>query len=89
MSAPEKRMAWALVVGAVVTGFMAGDTNNWWFNWLVGIVPGFFAWLTAWVLLEGVAWNFDAKQNQAPVQQTSNVRRLPNRYMTDDTGRPE
>ena len=32
MSAPEKRMAWALVVGAIVTGFMAGDTNSWWFN---------------------------------------------------------
>lgn len=89
MSAPEKRMAWALVVGAVVTGFMAGDTNNWWFNWLVGIVPGFFAWLTAWVLLEGVAWNFDAKQNQPAGPQTSNVRRLPNRYMNDETGRPE
>lgn len=89
MSAPEKRMAWALVVGAVVTGFMAGDTNNWWFNWLLGIVPGFFAWLTAWILLEGVAWNFDAKQNQPAGPQTSNVRRLPNRYMNDETGRPE
>ena len=89
MSAPEKRMAWALVVGAVVTGFMAGDTNSWWFNWLVGIVPGFFAWLGAWILLEGVAWNYDAKQNQPAGPQTSNVRRLPNRYMNDEAGRPE
>lgn len=89
MSAPEKRMAWALVVGAIVTGFMAGDTNSWWVNWLVGIVPGFFAWLTAWILLEGIAWNVDAKQNQATAPQASNVRRLPNRYTRGDNGVPE
>jgi hypothetical protein len=79
MSAAEKRMAWALVIGAVVTGFMAGDTNSWWVNWLVGIVPGFFAWLTAWILLEGVAWNVDAKAEAAAAARTqpSNVRRLP------------
>lgn len=87
MSAPEKRMAWALVVGAIVTGFMAGDTNSWWFNWLVGIVPGFFAWLGAWILLEGVAWNFDNRE--AAPNPPSNVRRLPNRYTRGDGGVPE
>lgn len=89
MSAPEKRMAWALVVGALVTGLMAGDTNNWAYNWLVGIVPGAVAWLTAWILLEGVAWNFDAKQSRPRSEPVSNVRRLPDRYMRDETGRPE
>ena len=89
MTAPEKRMAWALAVGAIVTGLMAGDTNSWWFNWLVGIVPGFFAWLTAWVLLEGIAWNQRA-ENQTPAPPTkSNVRTLPNRYTRDEQGRPE
>lgn len=82
-------MAWALVVGALVTGLMAGDTNNWWFNWLVGIVPGFFAWLTAWIVLEGVAWNVDARASRPRVEPVSNVRRLPNRYMHNETGRPE
>ena len=89
MSAPEKRMAWALVVGAIVTGFMAGDTNSWWVNWLVGIVPGAFAWLVAWILLEGVAWNVDAKQSRPKTPPVSNVRRLPNRHMVDRSGRSE
>lgn len=89
MSAPEKRMAWALVVGAIVTGFMAGDTNSWWVNWLVGIVPGFFAWLTAWILLEGIAWNVEAKQQQATAQPPSNVTRMPNRYTRGDDGVPQ
>lgn len=89
MSAPEKRMAWALVVGAIVTGFMAGDTNSWLFNWFVGLVPGVVAWLAAWILLEGVAWNVDAKEYRAKSEPVSNVRRLPNRYMHDETGRPE
>lgn len=89
MSAPEKRMAWALVVGAIVTGFMAGDTNNWWFNWFVGLVPGVFAWLVAWILLEGIAWNVDAKQSRPSSEPVSNVRRLPNRHMRDEAGRPE
>lgn len=89
MSAPEKRMAWALVVGAIVTGFMAGDTNSWWVNWLVGIVPGAFAWLVAWILLEGVAWNVDAKQSRPQAPPVSNVRRLPNRHMVDGSGRSE
>jgi len=87
VSAPEKRMAWALVVGALVTGFMAGDTNSWWFNWLVGIVPGFFAWLLAWILLEGIAWN-QRPENQ-PTPPRSNVRTLPRRHMADEQGRPE
>ena len=89
MSAPEKRMAWALVVGAVVTGFMAGETNNVWFNWFVGLVPGVVAWLSAWILLEGVAWNFDAKQSRSEPEPVSNVRRLPDRYMHNESGHPE
>lgn len=89
MSAPEKRMAWALLVGAIVTGLMAGDTNNWAYNWLVGLVPGVFAWLAAWILLEGIAWNVDVKQSRPKSEPVSNVRRLPNRYMSDETGRPE
>lgn len=89
MSAPEKRMAWALLVGAVVTGLMAGDTNSWWFNWLVGMVPGFFAWLGAWLILEGVAWNFDVKRTRVVEAPRSNVRTLPSRYVRDEVGRPE
>ncbi len=90
MSAPEKRMAWALLVGAIVTGLMAGDTNAWAYNWLVGIVPGAFAWLAAWIVLEGIAWNAredKARQSAQPVR--SNVRALPRRHMADEQGRPE
>lgn len=89
MSAPEKRMAWALLIGAVVTGLLAGDTNSWWFNWLVGIVPGFFAWLSAWILLEGVAWNLENRPKAPTAGPPSNVRTLPNRYVSDDPRRPE
>lgn len=89
MSAPEKRMAWALVVGAIVTGLMAGDTNNWPYNWLVGIVPGAVAWLAAWILLEGIAWNVEAREAQRRPEPVSNVRRLPSRYVGDDAGRRE
>jgi len=89
VSAPEKRMAWALLVGAIVTGLMAGDTNSWGYNWLVGLVPGVFAWLAAWILLEGIAWNV-RENDKAPTAPTrSNVRRLPDRYMRDEHGRPE
>ena len=89
MSAPEKRMAWALLVGAIVTGLMAGDTNAWGYNWLVGLVPGVFAWLAAWILLEGIAWNVRESDKPATPATKSNVRTLPNRYMRDESGRPE
>jgi hypothetical protein len=80
-------MGWALLVGAIVTGFTAGDTNSWWFNWLVGIVPGFFAWLVTWVLLEGLAWN--QRPENRPKSVPSNVRTLPSRHLRDELGRPE
>jgi hypothetical protein len=89
MSAPEKRMAWALLVGAIVTGLMAGDTNAWGYNWLVGLVPGVFAWLVAWILLEGIAWNVREDKARQSTPTRSNVRTLPRRYMTDELGRPE
>ena len=89
MSAPEKRMAWALLVGAIVTGLMAGDTNAWGYNWLVGLVPGVFAWLAAWILLEGIAWNVRESDKPVTPPTKSNVRTLPNRYMRDESGRPE
>ena len=89
MSAPEKRMAWALLVGAIVTGLMAGETNAWGYNWLVGLVPGAFAWLAAWILLEGIAWNVRENDKPATPPTKSNVRTLPNRYMRDESGRPE
>lgn len=90
MSAVEKRMAWALLVGAIVTGLMAGDTNAWGYNWLVGLVPGVFAWLTAWIVLEGIAWNVRENDKAPTAPPTkSNVRALPNRYMRDESGRPE
>ena len=89
LSAPEKRMAWALLVGAIVTGLMAGDTNAWGYNWLVGVVPGFFAWLVTWILLEGIAWNVREHKAPPPAPAKSNVRTLPRRHMRDEEGRPE
>lgn len=89
MSAPEKRMAWALLVGAIVTGLMAGETNSWAYNWLVGLVPGVFAWLAAWVLLEGIAWNVREDKGRRSTVAPSNVRTLPTRHMRDELGRPE
>lgn len=89
MSAPEKRMAWALLVGAIVTGLMAGDTNAWGYNWLVGLVPGVFAWLAAWILLEGIAWNVREHDKAPTPPTTSNVRTLPQRHMRHEEGRPE
>jgi hypothetical protein len=82
-------MAWALLVGAIVTGLMAGDTNSWAYNWLVGLVPGVFAWLAAWIVLEGIAWNVRENDKPASPPLRSNVRALPNRHMRDQSGRPE
>jgi hypothetical protein len=82
-------MAWALLVGAIVTGLMAGDTNAWGYNWLVGLVPGVFAWLAAWILLEGIAWNVRENDKPTTPPTTSNVRTLPQRHMRHEDGRPE
>jgi hypothetical protein len=89
MSAPEKRMAWALLVGAIVTGLMAGDTNSWGYNWLVGLVPGVFAWLAAWIVLEGIAWNVREDKARQPTTAKSNVRAFPQRSARDDQGRSQ
>lgn len=89
MSAPEKRMAWALLVGAIVTGLMAGDTNAFAYNWLVGLVPGAFAWLAAWILLEGIAWNVRESKTPPPAPSKSNVRTLPRPQMRTEKRRPQ
>ena len=91
MSAPERRLLWALLVGAVVFGFKAGETNAWFFNLLVGAAYAVPATIAAWALLEGVSWAVKSPdpQQQTP-RQPSNVRVMDrDRYTRGDDRRPE
>lgn len=52
MNSAERRFTWALIAGAVATGFGAADTNAPLFNLLVGIAWGVPIFIAAWGLLE-------------------------------------
>ena len=90
MSAPERRLLWALAIGAVVFALTAGDTNAWFFNLLVGAAYGVPVTLVVWCLLEGMSWVVESRQSTPPPPPTksSNVRVM-RRYGVNDDRRPE
>lgn len=92
MTAAERRLVWALIIGGLVFGLTAGKTDAWLLNVLIGAAYGVPATIAIWCLLEGVAWVTEARRDapSAPPRQPSNVRVMDrDRYTRNDEKRPE
>lgn len=76
MRSAERRFTWALIAGAIATGFGAADSNAPAYNILIGLAWGVPVFIAAWAVLEGIFWlqsSRDEAGNLKPAPRSSNV----------------